>query len=94
MDDQAPAGLKPQDTIILLLGELRGQMSAILTSNETQTRLNAENHREHEEFRNAITELRTNAPVRMSPWSKAGVVVAVPASAIALIGFITIYLQP
>lgn len=94
MEDHPPAGLKPQDTIILLLGELRGQMSAILTSNETQTRLNAENHREHEEFRNAITELRSNAPVRMSPWAKAGVIVAIPASTIALIGFITIYFTP
>lgn len=94
MSDDLPAGLKPQDTIILLLGELRGQMAAILTSNATQADINSENRREHEEFRTAITEIKAAQPVKVSPWAKIGVVVAIPASLIALVGFITIYLAP
>lgn len=94
MTDETPPGLKPQDTIILLLGELRGQMAAVLASSQAQSEINAENRREHEEFRTAITEIKATQPVKVSPWAKVGVIVAIPASLVALVGFITLYLQP
>lgn len=94
MTDETPQGLKPQDTIILLLGELRGQMTAVVASSQAQSEINAENRREHEEFRTSITELKAAQPVKVSSWAKAGTIIAIPASLVALVGFITIYFQP
>lgn len=91
--DEVPPGLKPQDTIIYLLGQLRGQMSALVASSQAQAEINAENRREHEEFRRDIATIQATQPVRVSPWAKAGVVVAIPASLVALIGFIVTYFQ-
>lgn len=97
--------MKPQDTMIYLLGELKGSMAAVQTSltqqASSQAAINAENRREHDEFRKTLesntkdlAEVKALQPQRVSPWSKAGVIVAVPASLVALVGFITIYLQP
>ena len=97
--------MKPQDVVIYKLGELGGLMPSVQTSITQATALqatdSAENKREHAEFRktlgdhgSAIVALQAVQPVRISPWSKAGVVVAIPASAVALIGFIIFYLNP
>lgn len=52
--------MKPQDTLILLLGELKGETRAIregLAASQTQqAEVNAENKREHEEFRRTLGE--------------------------------------
>lgn len=93
MSDPNPQ-LKPQDTIILILGELRGQMGAVIAGQSTQANVNAENRREHEEFRTDIQAIKAAQPVRVSPWAKAGVVIAIPSSLIALVGFIVLYFQP
>lgn len=97
--------MKPQDTMIYLLGELKGSVSALQSSvsqaSTAQAAINAENKREHEEFRKTlehntldIAEVKATQPLKISPWSKAAVIVAVPASIVALVGFITLYLQP
>lgn len=97
--------MKPQDVIVYKLGELGGQMTAVqaaVTASATiQAAEAAENQKEHAEFRKTLGEhatelssLKSAQPIRVSPWSKAGVIIALPASVIALIGFITIYLAP
>lgn len=90
--------MKPQDTVIYLLGKLEGQVSSVHetlnASTATQAAVNAENKREHEEFRSDIAGIKATQPVKVSPWAKAGVVIAIPSSLIALVGFIVIYLQP
>jgi capsular polysaccharide biosynthesis protein len=102
--DNSPQ-MKPQDTVIYLLGELKGETQAmrgqLSASSQAQALVNAENKAEHEEFRktlevhgSAITTIQATQPLRVSPWQKAGIVVAIPASLVALVGFITIYLQP
>lgn len=97
--------MKPQDTTIFLLGELRGLMTGlqatVASAAKAQSDAVSENRREHEEFRNTlnshaeeITAIKTAQPVKVSPWQKAGVVIAIPSSLIALVGFIVVYLQP
>jgi hypothetical protein len=63
--------------------------------------VNLENKTEHAEFRKTLSThadelaaLRTAQPVRVSPWAKAGVIIAIPSSLIALVGFIVLYFQP
>lgn len=97
--------MKPQDTVIYLLGELKGEVGAMrgqLSANtQAQAAVNAENKAEHEEFRKTleahssdITTLKATQPVKVSPWAKAGIIIALPASVVALIGFITTNFQP
>lgn len=97
--------MKPQDIVIYKLGELSGQMAAMQASvNQSamqQAADAAENKREHEEFRSTlathttdISGLKQAQPVKVSPWSKAGVIIALPASVVALVGFIVVYLNP
>lgn len=97
MTDTGPQ-MKPQDTVIYLLGKLEGQVSSVHetlnASTATQAAVNAENKREHDEFRTDITAIKTAQPVRVSPWAKAGVVIAIPSSLIALVGFVVLYFQP
>ena len=96
--------MEPQDVVIYKLGELGGQMTAVQAavtqSAQIQAAESAENKREHAEFRKtlgdhstAIDALQVSQPVKVSPWSKAGVIIAVPASVISLVGFITLYLN-
>jgi capsular polysaccharide biosynthesis protein len=102
--DNSPQ-MKPQDTTIFLLGELRGLMTGLQTTVASAAKSQAdavtENRREHEEFRKTlethadeITAIKSAQPVRVSPWAKAGVIIAIPSSLIALVGFIVLYLQP
>jgi hypothetical protein len=104
MSDPVPQ-MKPQDTIVYLLGELKGEMRStretVAASSNSQAIVNAENTREHESFRETlaahaqeITTIKAAQPVRVSTWSKAGVIIAVPASVVALVGFIFVYLHP
>lgn len=104
-DVQPGQPMKPQETVIYLLGELKGQMasvqSSVAASTVAQAAINNENKREHEQFRKAIeentlglSELRATQPIKVSVWSKAGVIIALPASVVALVGFIVVYLQP
>jgi len=96
--------MKPQDVIVYKLGELGGQMTAVQAavqqSTQTQAAESAENKREHAEFRKTLGEhashisaLQGAQPIKVSGWSKAGVIIAIPASAIALVGFIALYLS-
>lgn len=95
--DNSPQ-MKPQDTVIYLLGKLEGQVSSVhetlSQSTASQQAVNAENKREHDEFRNDISTIKATQPVRVSPWAKAGTIIAIPASLVALVGFVTIYFQP
>lgn len=70
--------MKPQDTTIFLLGEIKGTLGALQSSvasnTQAQAEENSENKREHEEFRtkltehgDAITALRVGQPVK-TPW--------------------------
>lgn len=97
--------MKPQDVIVYKLGELGGQMTAVQASitqaAQIQAADSAENKREHAEFRQtlgehstAINALQGAQPIKVSPWSKAGVIIAVPASVVALLGFVLVYLNP
>ena len=65
-EDQGPP-MKPQDTIILLLGELKGQMSSLQTSVENRDRaqadINKANEQEHAKFRDDISALSTAVAV-------------------------------
>jgi hypothetical protein len=101
MDTGQP--LKPQETVIYLLGELKGQVGSlqgtVASSAASQAAVNLENKNEHAEFRKTLsahadelTALRTAQPVKVSPWQKAGIIIAIPASVIALVGFIVTYL--
>ena len=96
--------MKPQDVVIYKLGELGGQMTSVQASVTQAASLqaadSAENKREHAEFRKTLGEHATSIsalqgaqPVKVSGWSKAGVIVAIPASAVALVGFIILYLS-
>lgn len=59
--------MKPQETIILLLGELKGQMSSLQTSvdnsNKAQGDINKANEAEHAKFRDDISALSTAVAV-------------------------------
>jgi hypothetical protein len=97
MSDPNPQ-MKPQDTVIFLLGQLDGKMGAvqasIAVSAQSQAEHATESHREHDEFRSDIASIKAAQPVRVSPWAKVGVVLAIPSSLIALVGFIVLYFQP
>lgn len=97
--------MKPTDVIVYKLGELGGQLTGVQTSVSQAAAIqaadSAENKKEHAEFRKTLGEhttelsaLKQSQPIKVSPWSKAGVIIALPASVIALIGFITLYLAP
>lgn len=72
------SSLKPQDQIILLLGQLQGQVSSMQQSVETassaQAAVNASNEAEHAEFRREIAGLSSSVAVLQSntspraPW--------------------------
>lgn len=66
MDDQSPS-LRPQDTIILLLGELKGSVSSLQASvesnNRAQAAINQQNESDHEKFRTDIGALNTDVAV-------------------------------
>lgn len=96
--------MKPQETVIYLLGELKGEMSAtrsaVAASSAAQAVVNSEHAKDHDVFRKAIEQntldlaaVKAAQPLRVSGWSKAGVLIALPASAIALVGFIALYLN-
>lgn len=83
------------DQVVFLLGELKGEMRAtrevFATAQAAQSEVNAENKREHEEFRSSISGLQgdvvrltTAQPVKVSLWSKLSVILGVPASLAAL----------
>lgn len=97
MSDPNPQ-MKPQDTVIFLLGQLDGKMGAVQASiavvAQSQAEQATENHREHDEFRSDIASIKAAQPVKVSPWAKAGVIIAIPSSLIALVGFVVLYLQP
>jgi hypothetical protein len=67
MTDEPSTPMKPQDTIILLLGELKGQMSSLQTSVENRDRaqadINKANEQEHAKFRDDISALSTAVAV-------------------------------
>lgn len=92
MSDPTSPPLKPQDTLILLLGELKGETRAIregqAASQTQQAERDAENKREHEEFRKqlgdhqeALAVLKDNKQTastgRAEFWTRVGIFVAV-----------------
>lgn len=94
------SSLKPQDQIILLLGQLQGQVSSMQQSVETsaasQSAINAANEAEHAEFRRElaghgsdIAVLRSSAPQRAPWWNVASGFAAVAALIIAALTLFT-----
>jgi hypothetical protein len=59
--------MKPQDTVIFLLGELKGSVSALQTSvennNLAQAAINQQNEKDHEKFREDISAVVTDVAV-------------------------------
>lgn len=100
-DDSQP--MKPQETVIYLLGELKGQLGALGTSVDShasaQALINARHEAEHSEFRTDISEqgsaiavLREQMPKRTPWWSVAagiGSLVAIATTATGVIVFLT-----
>lgn len=89
--------LKPQDAVMYALGELKGQMGAVIQSQQAQADVNAENRREHEEFRSGIASLQaaqlamqaTQAP-QVSLWQKVSAITSIPAAAGAVIALVLV----
>ena len=88
--------LKPQEQIILLLGQLQGQVSSMQQSVETsaasQSAVNAANEAEHAEFRRELAShgsdiavLRSSAPQRAPWWSVAAGFAAVGALVLTVV---------
>lgn len=88
--------LKPQDQIILLLGQLQGQMTSMQQSVETsaasQASTNAANEAEHAEFRreiaglsSSVAVLQSNTSPRASWWNVASGFAAVGAVILATV---------
>lgn len=97
MSDPGPQ-MKPQDTTNFLLGGMQEQLKGIADEQKTARQ---ENTDFRADIRVAVAGLRTDVdvlkaaqPLRVSPWSKAGVIIALPASVVALVGFIIVYLNP
>jgi hypothetical protein len=93
-DDQQP--MKPQDTVIFLLGELKGQLGAVATSVDAhasaQALINARHETEHTEFRegisghdSAIAVLKEQMPKRTPWWSVAAGVGSLVAIAVVAV---------
>jgi uncharacterized protein YdbL (DUF1318 family) len=59
--------MKPQETIIFMLGELKGQMSSLQTSvenrDQAQADINKANEADHAEFRRDISAVVTDVAV-------------------------------
>lgn len=100
MGDETP--LKPQETVIYLLGTLTGKVDALQggmnATEKAQNAVNEENKREHAHFRITleshaldINSIKAAQPLKVSPWAKAAVIIAVPASLVALVGFLFAY---
>jgi hypothetical protein len=67
MTDEPTPPMKPQDTVIFLLGELKGSMTALQTSvetrDQTQADINKANEADHEKFRTDISAVVTDVAV-------------------------------
>lgn len=63
----ASGPMKPQETVIFLLGELKGSVTALQTSvdnnNQAQAAINQQNEADHEKFRTDIGVLTTDVAV-------------------------------
>ncbi len=88
--------LKPQDQIILLLGQLQGQVTSMQQSVETsassQAAVNAANEAEHAEFRRELANhssqlavVTATAPQRAPWWSIAAGLAAVGALILTIV---------
>lgn len=82
--------LKPQDAVMYALGELKGQMGAVLSSQQAQAEVNAENRREHDEFRSAIAALQGAQAPKVSGWQKVTSITSIPAAAGAVIALVLV----
>jgi hypothetical protein len=67
MTDEPSPPMKPQETIIFMLGELKGSFSSLQTSvdnsNKTQAAINQQNDADHDKFRGDIGGLSTRVAV-------------------------------
>jgi len=67
MTDEPSPPMKPQETIIFMLGELKGSVSSLQTSvensNQAQAVINQQNEADHEKFRTDIGQLNTDVAV-------------------------------
>lgn len=66
-DDQPSAPMKPQDTVIFLLGEIKGKVGSLKesvdSSSAAQALVNQANESEHAEFRRTISDHSTQLAV-------------------------------
>lgn len=97
--DNGTQPLKSQDAVMYALGELKGQMGAVLQGQSAQADVNADNKREHEEFRKTLGEHGTDITVlqndkaaaqaaRLSRPQAVALWVAAPSSVLALVGVV------
>jgi hypothetical protein len=67
MTDEPSPPMKPQDTVIFLLGELKGSVASLQTSvdnnNLAQAAVNQQNEADHAKFREDIGGLTTDVAV-------------------------------
>jgi len=88
--------MKPQDTVIYLLGELKGEVGSLRQSidshSATQTLVNAANDKDHIGFRKTLTEhsetlavLNSRQPVRVHWTAVSAILIAVAAIATTII---------
>lgn len=66
-EEQPSAPMKPQDTVIFLLGELKGGVSSLKESVDSsaasQAQVNLANEQEHAKFRTEISSLNSDMAV-------------------------------
>jgi hypothetical protein len=66
-DSPSTAPMKPQETVIFLLGELKGSVTALQTSvdnsAQAQAQINKQNEADHDKFRTDIAGLNTSVAV-------------------------------
>ena len=108
MPDDMQAPMKPQDTVIFLLGELKGQVTSLKGSVDvsaaSQAVVNTANEAEHAKFREEISKhdsmlavltdaKKTQSENRVTNVQKIAIWVAAPTGLAALIGLIAVYIH-
>lgn len=108
MGDESTAPMKPQDTVIFLLGELKGGVSSLKESVDSsaasQAAINTANEAEHAKFRESLSAHDTALAVlndgkktqqenTMTNLQRVGLWVSVPSGLAALAGLIALWIS-
>lgn len=107
-EDASTAPLKPQDTVIYLLGELKGQVGSLTnsvnSSAASQAAINTANEAEHAEFRKILgthdTQLavlndgkKTQQENKLTRWQLIGLWIGAPSGLASFIGLIYLFVN-